>query len=67
MASAAIDEGPAAPSVSTKEGLGRREDLRARIRPLPGNTLFGVYLGLAASGGLWLREPRLRALVPLSS
>ena len=35
--------------------------------PLISNTLFGVYLGLAAWGGLWLREPRLRALLPLRS
>jgi hypothetical protein len=33
--------------------------------PLFSNTLFGVYLGLALWGGLWLREPRLRALMPL--
>ena len=33
--------------------------------PLISNTLFGVYLGLATWGGLWLREPRLRALMPL--
>ena len=35
--------------------------------PLISNTLFGVYLGLAVWGGLWLREPRLRALLPLRS
>ena len=33
--------------------------------PLFSNTLFGVYLGLALWGGLWLREPRLRSLLPL--
>ncbi|HEV8406333.1 MAG TPA: DoxX family protein [Sphingomicrobium sp.] len=33
--------------------------------PIFSNTLFGVYLGLALWGGLWLREPRLRALLPL--
>lgn len=33
--------------------------------PLLSNTLFGVYLGLAVWGGLWLREPRLRSLMPL--
>jgi hypothetical protein len=27
--------------------------------------LFGVYLGVVMWGGLWLREPRLRALFPL--
>lgn len=32
--------------------------------PLLSNTLFGLYLGLALWGGLWLREPRLRALLP---
>ena len=26
---------------------------------------LGVYLGVATWGGLWLREPRLRALLPL--
>jgi hypothetical protein len=29
------------------------------------HVLFGVYLGLFVWGGLWLREPRLRALLPL--
>ncbi|HEX6741806.1 MAG TPA: DoxX family protein [Sphingomicrobium sp.] len=33
--------------------------------PLLSNTLFGAYLGLAVWGGLYLREPRLRALLPL--
>jgi hypothetical protein len=33
--------------------------------PLISNTLFGLYLGLAVWGGLWLREPRLRALIPV--
>jgi hypothetical protein len=33
--------------------------------PLISNTLFGVYVGVAVWGGLWLREPRLRALMPL--
>ena len=32
--------------------------------PLLSNTLFGLYLGLAVWGGLWLREPRLRAVLP---
>jgi hypothetical protein len=31
------------------------------------HTLFGVYLGLLVWGGLWLREPRLRALFPLKN
>ena len=33
--------------------------------PLFSHVLFGVYLGLMIWGGLWLREPRLRALIPL--
>lgn len=33
--------------------------------PLFTHVLFGVYLGALAWGGLYLREPRLRALVPL--
>lgn len=33
--------------------------------PLFSHTLFGVYVGLLVWGGLWLREPRLRALFPL--
>jgi hypothetical protein len=32
--------------------------------PLFGFTLFSVYLGLVMWGGLWLREPQLRALFP---
>ncbi len=34
--------------------------------PLFTHTLFGVYLGLMAWGGLFLRDERLRALIPLS-
>src|SRR3954449_10541547 len=33
--------------------------------PMISNTLFGAYLGLAVWGGLYLREPRLRSLLPL--
>jgi hypothetical protein len=33
--------------------------------PLLGFTLFGVYLGLLVWGGLWLRNPALRALFPV--
>ena len=33
--------------------------------PLFSHTLFGVYLGLIAWGGLWLRDPQLRALFPV--
>lgn len=32
--------------------------------PLFSHVLFGVYLGLLAWGGLWLRDARLRALLP---
>lgn len=34
--------------------------------PLLSHTLFGVYVGIIAWAGLWLREPRLRALVPIA-
>jgi len=34
--------------------------------PLFSHTLFGVYLGLLLWGGLWLRDQRLRQLMPLS-
>lgn len=33
--------------------------------PLFSHILFSVYLGLFMWGGLWLREPALRALLPL--
>jgi hypothetical protein len=33
--------------------------------PLLSHTLFGAYIGVVAWAGLWLREPRLRALFPL--
>ena len=33
--------------------------------PLFSHVLFGVYLGLLAWGGLWLRDPALRALFPV--
>ena len=33
--------------------------------PLFSHVLFGVYLGVLAWGGLWLRDARLRALCPL--
>jgi len=35
------------------------------LDPLFTHTLFGVYLGLLAWGGLWLRDERVRALIPL--
>lgn len=33
--------------------------------PLFSHILFGVYLGLFVWGGLYLRDPRLQALIPL--
>ena len=35
--------------------------------PLFSHLLFGVYLGLFAWGGLWFRDPRLRAMIPFRS
>ena len=32
--------------------------------PLFSHTLFGLYLGLMLWGGLWLRDPNLRRLIP---
>lgn len=44
--------------------LGGAVATHARIgSPLASHTLFGVYLGLMVWGGLWLRDPRLRALM----
>ena len=33
--------------------------------PLFSHVLFGVYVGVMAWGGLWLRDAKLRALMPL--
>lgn len=33
--------------------------------PVFSHLLFGLYLGLVAWGGLYLRDPRLRALLPV--
>lgn len=35
--------------------------------PLFSHVLFGVYLGVMLWGGLWLRDARLRALLPWSA
>ena len=35
--------------------------------PLFTHVLFPIYVALLLWGGLWLREPRLRALLPLRS
>jgi hypothetical protein len=34
--------------------------------PLISHVLFGVYLGLFVWGGLYLRNPRLRSLLPIA-
>jgi hypothetical protein len=34
--------------------------------PLFSHTLFSVYLGIALWAGLWLRDSRVRALLPLA-
>ena len=34
--------------------------------PLFSHTLFGVYLAIILWGGLWLRDNRVRALLPLA-
>ena len=34
--------------------------------PLFSHTLFGVYLAIILWGGLYLRDPRVRALIPFS-
>ena len=38
---------------------------RVVSNPLFSHELFGVYLGLMVWAGLWLRDPRLRAMLPL--
>jgi hypothetical protein len=35
--------------------------------PIFSHLLFGLYLGLMVWGGLYLRDPRIRALIPLRS
>ena len=35
--------------------------------PMFSHVLFGVYLGVLAWGGLWLRDAKVRALLPLRS
>jgi hypothetical protein len=46
--------------------LGGAIATHARISdPLFSHTLFGLYLGLMVWGGLWLRSPALRSVLPL--
>jgi hypothetical protein len=33
--------------------------------PVFSHLLFGVYVGVLAWGGLWLRDPRVRSMLPL--
>lgn len=33
--------------------------------PLASHILFGVYMGVIMWGGLWLRDPKLRAVFPI--
>jgi hypothetical protein len=48
--------------------LGGAVATHARIgSPLLSHTLFGVYLGVIVWAGLWLRDPRLRSLMPLAA
>jgi len=35
--------------------------------PLASHTLFGAYLGILLWGGLWLRSPALRRLIPVQT
>ena len=47
--------------------LGGAVASHARIgSPLFTHELFGVYLGVFVWGGLWLRDSRIRTLIPLS-
>lgn len=47
--------------------MGGAISTHARIgNPLFSHTLFGVYLGVILWGGLYLRDPRVRALIPFS-
>ena len=46
--------------------LGGAVTIHLRVgSPLLGYTLFGIYIGVAAWAGLWLRDPRLRSVIPL--
>ena len=46
--------------------LGGAVATHARVgSPVFSHLLFGVYVGVIAWAGLWLRDPRLRALLPV--
>ena len=47
--------------------LGGAVATHARVgSPLFSHTLFGVYVGVITWAGLWLRDQRLRAVIPLA-
>ena len=48
--------------------LGGAVATHARIgSPIFTHTLFGVYVGALAWAGLWLRDPRVRAMLPIQT
>ena len=48
--------------------LGGAVATHARVgSPLLSHTLFGVYVGVITWAGLWLRQPRLRRLMPFAA
>ena len=52
------------------ERIAHRRAVTTHVRiasPLPTDTFFPVYIALILWAGLYLREPRLRALVPFRS
>lgn len=52
-------------AVLTMGLLGGAMATQTRVEaPLFSHTLFSIYLGLFMWGGLWLRDPALRALFP---
>lgn len=52
-------------AVLTMGVLGGAMATQIRVgNPLFSHVLFSVYLGLAMWGGLWLRDPELRAIFP---
>jgi hypothetical protein len=55
-------------AVLTMALLGGAMATQIRVgNPLFSHMLFSIYLGLFMWGGLWLRNPRLRAIFPIAS
>ncbi len=55
-------------AVLTMALLGGAMATQIRVgNPLFSHELFSVYLGLVMWGGLWLRNPRLRAIFPVAT